>query len=175
MATTKLVWRRPLERVISGGGPGAEQAGLHAARLCRIHTGGYTDAVPAGRGPVLRFGLRPHAGGAAERLRAHVLDSDATLRLGYGFAGVADEVSGRVLHALAAEFLDVDLRRGAPVQDVADWIVTRYVRTLHITGNQEPAAGARVFTASLAFLLELFRALGYTPDESEIELLSSRR
>jgi hypothetical protein len=170
-----LSWHRPLTRIVSGGQAGAERAGLCAAEACGISTAGWFDesnhttpehrqdaSVPA------RFGLRPHAGGRADRIRAHVLDSDATLRLGYNFTNLEDEISRRVLESLDTEFLDVRLDRLLPIQDAADWIVTRRIRTLHVTGNPERSLSALVFTASLAFLLDLFRTLGYAPDASRL-------
>ncbi len=173
-----LLWRRPLRRVIAGGQAGAEQAGLFAAGACRIPTAGWYEEPnqPGWGGKLLlsmraRFGLRPHAGGRIDRIRAHVLDSDATLRLGYNFMIPADEICRRASESLGAEFLDVHLNSPSPIQDVVDWMVTRQVRTLHITGNQERSEAPFVFNASLEFLINLFWALGYTPDEGQLRAL----
>jgi len=173
-----LMRRRPLRRVIAGDQTGAEQAALFAAEACGIATGGWYEETNEhgwdGK-PLFsmrtRFGLRPHAGGRPDRIRAHVLDSDATLRLGYDFLNTDDEICRRALELLGAEFLDFRLTSLSPTQEVSDWIVTKQIRTLHVTGNQERLEAPFVFIASLVFLIGLFRGLGYSPDECQLRAL----
>jgi len=176
-----LSWRRPLKRIISGGEPGAEQAGLFAAETCRIPTAGWHgENTPTGSGIedhlslMARFNLQPHGGGRAERIRTLILESDATLRLGYSFANPEDQTAYRVLQSLDSEFLDVRLDRLSPIQDVTDWIVTQRIRTLYVTGNVERSASNPVFASSLRFLFDLFRALGHHPDEIQLQNLALR-
>ena len=74
-----------MERVISGGQTGADQAGLAAAKACGIPTGGWMPKgflTTAGPAPELaaEFGLKEHSGEYAERTGANVRDADATIR-----------------------------------------------------------------------------------------------
>src|SRR4051794_27751768 len=76
-----------LERVVSGGQTGADQAGLRAARACGIPTGGWAPLgwqTEDGPAPWLAdFGLvELPDGGYPERTRANVRDSTATIWFG---------------------------------------------------------------------------------------------
>jgi hypothetical protein len=130
-----------LERVVTGGQTGADQAGWRAARACGIPTGG---AMP--RGFLTEDGPRPGfaelfgavelpGGGYPERTRANARDSDATV-----WFGDPESPGGRTTLRACAGF-------GKPVYlvtegltrptDVAAWIEAEEVRVLNEAGNPE--------------------------------------
>jgi Circularly permutated YpsA SLOG family len=157
-----------LEKIISGGQTGADQAGLRAARAAGITTGGWalrgwlTESedgrhnVPA---PWLaEFGLVdcPEPGYPA-RTRANVLASDGTLFFGdwttQGGAATLD-----ACRLSRKPFLIVFRGTTRPSQVVA-WLREQNVRLLHVAGNREskdPGIGARVES----FVGRVFRLLG---------------
>jgi len=169
--------RRPLGRIISGGQTGTEQAALFAAEACGIPTGGSAAEgwqTAAGSNPrrlADRFGLSERRGGHAQSLRENILDADGTLWLAYEFAGPDEQVCRRVLEACGADFLDLRLPNLPPVQEVAEWIVDKGIRTLHVTGARERYRTPHVFPVCFAFLVKLFCGLGYCADPNAIAAL----
>jgi Circularly permutated YpsA SLOG family len=151
-----------LERVVSGGQSGADQAGWRAARALGFATGGWmprgfrTEAGPRPDFAELYGAVEMPGGGYPERTRANARDSDATL-----WFGDADSPGGRTtLRACAApgrpafEVLE-GLTRPS---DVAAWIGAEEVRVLNVAGHREstqPGIGERVER----FLLEVLRRL----------------
>ena len=148
-----------LERVISGGQTGVDQAGWRAARACGIPTGG---SMPLGF--LTEEGPRPdfaEAYGAVElatgdypiRTRANTRDSDVTLWFG-DTASIGGQTTLRACAALARPVLLVN--DVAIPSEVAAWLEARGVRVLNIAGNREtttPGIGAGVER----FLVEGFR------------------
>lgn len=159
-----------LERVISGGQTGADQAGLAAARACGIPTGGWmpngflTTAGPA-PGVAAGYGLREHTGGYAERTGANVTDADATIRFAASFHTYGERCTLRWLIELGKPYRDVDITNPPPPREVADWLTATGVRVLNVAGNVEPkgrtakAAGITAFVT--AYLVEVFTILGH--------------
>jgi hypothetical protein len=155
-----------LERIVSGGQTGADQAGWRAARAYGLPTAG---AMP--RGFLTEDGPRPefaHLYRAVElpstsypaRTKFNVLDADATLWFGdrHSSGGVATLDACRLR---GRPFLIVDPGATTPSQ-VRDWLAAHDVRTLNVAGSREskaPGIGERVE----AFLGQVFRRLGHRP------------
>jgi hypothetical protein len=151
-----------LERVITGGQTGADQAGWRAAKAAGIPTGG---VMPLGF--LTEDGPRPEFAelyGAAEmptdshaaRTRQNVRDSDATVWFGSidsrGYKATHDAA---LVHA--KPFFIIWTRTTRP-SDMAAWLAKKRVRVLNVAGIREsvsPGVGARVE----AFLAEVFRRL----------------
>jgi hypothetical protein len=151
-----------LERIVTGGQTGVDQAAWRAARALGIATGGWMT-----RGFQTEDGPRPEFAqlyGAVElgsvnypaRTRANARDSDATVWLGN-----PDSPGGRTT-------LDACERLGRPVLEILDgftrpsevaaWIEAEEVRVLNVAGSREsraPGIGAR----AERFLLEVFRRI----------------
>jgi hypothetical protein len=157
-----------LRKVISGGQTGADQAGLRAARLAGIGTGGHAPRgwlTETGPAPGLRaYGLMEHPGGYAARTTANVRSSDATLAF-EAVRSAGTDLTCRECERLGRPLLVVVLRvwgnavrpRDAALspRDVADWLTEQAVATLNVAGNREgraPGIGACVE----AFLVETF-------------------
>lgn len=157
-----------LEKVISGGQTGVDQAALRAAHACGIETGGWAPAMwqtEDGPAPWLtRYGMLPHSGSYAARTTANVADSDATLVL---FVGGVTGGTGRTVkeaERLGKPCLIINLgavhdEHGVRARaEIREFLVGNEARTLNVAGPREskhPGIGAK----AEAFLVEVFRAL----------------
>jgi Circularly permutated YpsA SLOG family len=140
-----------LDRVVSGGQTGADQAGWRAARASGIATGGWmpenflTEAGPRPDFAEMFGAVEMPGGGYPERTRANARDSDATI-----WFGDPDSPGGRTTRRACTGF-------GKPVylvneiltqsSEVAAWIEAEEVRVLNVAGNREssePGIGKRV-------------------------------
>jgi hypothetical protein len=150
-----------LERVITGGQTGADQAGWRAAKAAGIPTGG---AMP--KGFLTEDGPRPKFAklyGAheldseeyQERTQRNVIDADATVWFGDpGSAGGVCTFSA--CRAFGKPYRVIPIE-GAIVypSDVAEWILMRGARVLNVAGNCESAA-PRIGACVEAFLSRVF-------------------
>ncbi len=129
-----------LERVISGGQTGVDQAALRAATAAGIPTGGTAPkgwATEEGPAPWLAdFGLvECTEPGYPPRTIANVRDSDGTLWIGDPSSpggrltiGTARELDRPLLVIEAGETTPADVRR---------WLLEADVRVLNVAGNRE--------------------------------------
>lgn len=133
-----------IERIVSGGQTGADQAALRAAKACGIPTGGW-----APRGWLTEDGPAPWLGtdcGLAEtrspsypeRARLNVEYSDGTLWFGdiesRGYRCTHDAALARF-----KPFLIVYAGRTTPGEVLA-WVEARNIRILNIAGNRASKA-----------------------------------
>jgi hypothetical protein len=148
-----------LERIISGGQTGVDQAALRAARACGLETGGWaplgweTEDGPAPWLAVLDL-VECEKAGYPARTRANARDSDATLWFGYPDSA-GGETTLRACARLGKATFEV-LDDHTPPSDVAAWIVAEELRVLNVAGNREskaPGIGAR----AERFLIAVFR------------------
>ncbi len=152
-----------LERVVSGGQTGADQAGLRAARAVGLPTGGWAPQgwhTETGPAPWLAsWGLvefeRP---GYPARTRANVRDSDGTLV----FLGPeSTRGTALTLDALASAgktWLIVPWASVAPPRpsNVLEWLAMHRIKVLNVAGPREsrcPGIGER----AERFLIRVFR------------------
>jgi hypothetical protein len=168
-----------IERVISGGQTGADQAAWRAAKAAGIATGG---RMP--RGFATEDGPRPEFAelyGAREsgspsyayRTRMNVMDSDATIIFDTGKNNSLESKSkGTQLAVRTAMERDkpsvvivVELQVPSVLkrwEAMARWLIGKDVRVLNVAGNREssaPGIGAWVE----AYLAEVFRLLQRRP------------
>jgi hypothetical protein len=92
------------------------------------------------------------------------LGADATLWLAYEFGGPDEQTCRRVLESCGAEFLDLRLANLPPAREVAEWIVTKSIRTLHVTGSRERYRPPYVLPVCFSYLIHLFSGLEHDPD-----------
>ena len=141
-----------LEKIISGGQTGADQAGWRAARAFGVPAGGWMP-----KGFLTEDGPRPEfteSYGAAEmltdsapaRTEQNVQDSDATL-----WFGITTTFAARVTVEACIEFykpcMPIDPGASFEPSHVTRWILANQIRTLNVTGNgegEEPGIGDRV-------------------------------
>ena len=154
-----------LEKIISGGETGANQAGWRAAKAFGMVTGGW---MPKGfltdDGPHPEFAQQC---GAAElpvdsdpaRIEPNVQDSDATVWFGRTTNSGAHATVAACL-AFSKPYMPVYPGASFEPSHIATWIVESKIRTLNVTGNreqQEPGIGDRVEQ----FLGEVLEQLGH--------------
>jgi hypothetical protein len=155
-----------LEKVISGGQTGADQAALRAARAAGIPTGGWapnqwlveSDGRKNLPAPWLAdYGLveAPEPGHPAQT-RANVRDSDGSLWFGdYMTRGWV--VTINACRELNKPFM-VAYPGTIPPEQVVEWIAKKGIRTLNVAGNLEtntPGIGER----TERFLAVVFKRL----------------
>jgi hypothetical protein len=153
-----------LERVISGGQTGADQAGWRAAKILGNATGGlmpYGFLTEAGPRPDFAeaFGaVEMLGGGYPDRTRANVRDSDATI-----WFGNPDSPGGRTTLRACAGFrkpVYLVIEGQTQPSEVAAWIEAEEVRVLNVAGNREstePGIGDRVERFLVVTLRQLYR------------------
>ena len=166
-----------IERVISGGQTGADQAGWRAAKRFGIATGGW---MPRGfvteDGPRPEFeamyGAKEHAAwGYPPRTRANAKMASATLVFEAGRVeslstlSAGSKVTVRACMEYDKPNVVIPVKLGSQhdlrsIAAIADWINQHAERSLNIAGNREskhPGIGQWVE----AFLCDVFRAMGF--------------
>ena len=169
----------PIQKVISGGQTGADQAGLIAAARFSISTGGWMPhgfETAEGPNPQLakRYGLQEHRGGYAERTATNVRDSDGTIRIAGTFSSYGEKCTLRCIAEQRKPFIDVNMHSPIEVAEVVDWILAHQIRVLNVAGNvrtKTPKSLAwGIEEYAVDFLCRAFRALGH---EEVVNPLSS--
>jgi hypothetical protein len=157
-----------IERVISGGQTGADQAGWRAAKVAGIATGGWMP-----KGFLTEVGPRPEFAdlyGAREHLSpsysvrrlANILDAQETIVFARNPAspGTRATLFELVDHDRAGLLVSIDgtWQSGWPPQATANWLRQRDIRSVNIAGNREskaPGIGEWVER----YLAEVFRLM----------------
>ncbi len=154
-----------LDKIISGGQSGADQAGWRAAKAFGVLSGGWMP-----RGFLTEEGPHPEFAdkcGAAElptqsvrdRTEQNVLAADATLWFGVTTTLRAQETVG-ACHRFAKPCMPVYPGASFEPCHVATWIAENTIGTLNVAGNreqEEPGIGDRVER----FLGEVLQQLGH--------------
>lgn len=146
-----------LEKIISGGQTGADQAGLLAAHKCGLPTGGtapsefYTDWGP---NPLLQaFGLKAE-GDYRSRTIKNVKDSDGTVLLTFTPDSPGSRLTRNEAKRLAKPFLQLNTNPaicafeegrildqrtivGNLSAELQHFIVAHHIRVLNVAGNRE--------------------------------------
>ena len=157
-----------IERIISGGQTGADQAGLAVAKRIGISTGGYMPKgwrTEAGTRPDLgaTYGLEEAETGAySDRTERNVLASDGTVVFGDARSR-GSMLTARLCQRRGKPCLMVSLRSD-PVEAASRlcvWIAEHDVRTLNVAGNR--ASQAPGIAAIVTAVLE--QALGDIADQ----------
>ncbi|WP_165071973.1 YpsA SLOG family protein [Paludisphaera rhizosphaerae] len=155
-----------LERVVSGGQTGVDQAALRAAKAAGLATGGWMPLgflTEDGRRPDMAdaYGMKAaRTPDSPTRTRMNAKDSSATIWLGpTGCAGWV--ATAAAVRRYGRPMLVVEPGVTTP-RMVADFLTANRVRTLNIAGPREstsPGIGER----AEAFLARLFRMLAQEP------------
>ena len=159
-----------IEKVITGGQTGVDQAGWRAARACGLATGGW---MPAGflteDGPRREFA---ELYGAAEtssatyppRTRMNAQAGDGTLWLG-NVGSLGARATLAACRKAGKPWLEVVLGSTDP-STVAAWVVDQGIRVLNVAGNRESSSEG-IGEQAERFLVDVFRRLGQTVDEAD--------
>lgn len=153
-----------LEKIISGGQTGVDQAALFAAQLEEFPTGGI---MPKGfrtqDGPrsdlAEKFGLNQHESDEyPPRTFQNVAESDATLRLAWDFNTAGERCTMRAIKQYKKPHLDVSLLAPLEPKQLALWIVRSDLRVLNVAGNSERVRKG-TFDLVQKYLREVFRQI----------------
>ncbi len=154
-----------LDKIISGGQSGADQAGWRAARTFGVSSGGWMPkGFLAEDGPHPEFAdeygaTELPADSVRDRTETNVLAADATLWFGVTTTLRAQETVG-ACHRFAKPCMPVYPGASFEPCHVATWIVENTIGTLNVAGNredEEPGIGDRVER----FLGEVLQQLGH--------------
>ena len=141
-----------LDKIISGGQAGADQAAWEAATAYGVSTGGWMP-----KGFLTEEGSRPEfagqfgaaempAGSEVAHTERNVQDSDGTLWFGETTTAGAQATVG-ACQRLGKSCMPVSPSTAFQPAHVATWIGENQIRTLNVTGNderEEPEIGKRV-------------------------------
>ena len=155
-----------LSKVISGGQQGADQAGLFAAWLLNIPTGGWAPKgwlTSTGADKTLLhdiFGLEECSGGYKERTYWNVRDSDATIRFALDFSSPGEKCTLKAIVKYNKFYLDVDLYKPLSVTEIRNWILEHKINILNIAGNRQRNSGPDIYGLTFSILYQVFSGGG---------------
>jgi hypothetical protein len=153
-----------LKKVISGGQTGADRAGLVAAQLVGIPTGGTATAgyrTLDGPDYSLRdlFGLVEHTSWAyPPRTEANAREGEGTMRFATDFYSPGERCTLKFIKKHGRIHFDVDADDPPPVEDAIEWMVKNKITVLNVAGNSERTSPG-IYDFTLAYLLKVFRGL----------------
>ena len=157
-----------LEAVVSGGQTGADQAGLRAACLLGLATGGWAPRgwlTLDGPAPWLgtEYGLIESEWDYAGRTSANVRDSSATVRIAHNFCSTGERCTLKAIKKWGRPYVDVNARFLDPeFEHAARRLLVRFlaeykIRVLNVAGNSEKTSPG-IGRAAEAFLVRALRA-----------------
>jgi hypothetical protein len=151
-----------LERIVSGGQSGADQAGWRAAKALGIATGGrmpagfLTEAGPRPEFAEMFGAVEMPGGGDPERTRSNARDSDATVW--FGDPGSPGERTTLRACAGFGKAVFVVIEGLTRPSDLATWIEAEGARVLNLVSNRESTI-AGIGGRAERFLVAVFRKL----------------
>lgn len=169
-----------LKKIISGGQQGADLAGLYAAQIFGIETGGFAPKgykTSEGNMPELlqKFGLEEINGGYKDRTYKNVEFADGTIRFAFDFYTPGEMCTLNAIKKYGKPYLDIGL--GFPenlftdlevfndsVKATALWIKQNNIEVLNIAGNSEHRnPNVSIFELVLTYLSKVFYYLAAKP------------
>ena len=151
-----------IEKVISGGQVGADQAGLSAARFYGIPTGGYAPKgyiTADGPNTALKYlyGLEEIEGSYKERTWMNVHAADITIRLAVDFTSPGEKCTLNAILSYSKPFIDIPLQKAPTyIDETVNWILKNDFKIINIAGNSQGKFGYDIFSLSYSFLFYLF-------------------
>lgn len=129
-----------LKKIISGGQIGADQAGLHVAKMFNLETGGWAPKKYMTKdGPNhdlrLLYDLKEHVGGYKERTWENVKESDGTIRFAFTFKSPGEICTLNAINHFKKPYVDVNFTDPIPHFKVVSWLINNKIEVLNIAGN----------------------------------------
>ncbi len=169
-----------LQKVISGGQTGADQAGLAAAKRFGIETKGWMPKgfrTKDGPNPWLakECGLREALTDEyADRTELNVRDSHGTILLAGSFLASELQSTVRFIWDFRRHWFDVPMANPWPPEWAANWIRGKDIKILNVAGNAEAkgkyAKSAGIGWFTFFYLSEVFKLLGHVDTWEEDDL-----
>lgn len=149
-----------IEKIVSGGQTGADRAGLDAARVFSIPTGGWApQGWKTADGPDLglaAFGLVEHEGGYKERTVQNIVDSDGTLIISKRMDTPGTKLTLESCEHLRKPYFAVPVSQYGEClfrpDEVCSWVRRHEIKILNIAGNSEHKAPG-IYRAARDFLV----------------------
>jgi hypothetical protein len=154
-----------LEKIISGGQTGADQAGLFAAKKLNLKTGGW---MPKGfrtlEGPNFElsslYGLQEHKSYYySPRTYQNVKESDGTVRFATNFESSGEICTMKAIVQYDRPFFDIDLTLEdleSKIVDFKSWLKCYSITTLNVAGNSESTSPG-ISQKTVNFLVKALR------------------
>ncbi len=146
--------------IVSGGQSGADQAGLRAAKIVGLETGGFCPPrCLTENGPrpelIAEYGLMEWPGGYAERTEANAALAEATVIFGLSSPGTS--LTERCCEAVGRPWVRIaDPRDIAKVHQLRMWLHGVKPGVLNCAGNRE-TRNPGIYHAVIMFLITLFK------------------
>jgi len=158
-----------LEKIISGGQTGADQAGWRAAKIVGLATGGWMPKgfkTEAGNRPdfAVLYGAREHPSPEyPPRTELNAGESDGTIWFSFPSNQSGNSAGFRCTHRALKRYEKPYQIVGDPSstvtkREVRDWVIANNIRVLNIAGNRESKAPG-IGEAVERYLLALFESL----------------
>jgi hypothetical protein len=150
-----------IEKIISGGIPGAEQAALDASRKLGIAYGGW---IPKGSHESVRTNADKYnlveipTPNQTEILKKNIRESDGTLILSHGTLSSKEEKAAKSTRRYSTPLLHVDLNSTSAFNAASlinDWIIDNDLIILHVTGASEKE-DEKIYPATLDILQAVY-------------------
>jgi hypothetical protein len=156
-----------IEKVISGGQNGVDQAGLRAARDSGILTGGWLPqgciTLDGPRPDLLElYSMQEHPKkGYPPRTEANVRDSDGTIRIAKYFTSPGEKCTLKAIKWFKKTYFDVHIENWTTTSDMVDalvWIKQNDIKILNVAGNSEDTWPG-INDMAYRYLVEFFKRL----------------
>lgn len=151
-----------INKVISGGQTGADIAGLKAAKLAGIETGGHAPKgyrTQTGSNYELRdeFGLKEHKSWKYQpRTEENVKNSDGTIRIASNFNSAGEKCTLKFINNYFKPKLDLNINDLPDPSEVLNWIKRNKIHILNIAGNSEKTSPG-IEKKAMWFLFKVFK------------------
>lgn len=131
-----------VQRVISGGQTGVDQAGLRAAYSLALETGGLINlgfkTLDGEDYSLKKYGLEEmQSRSYKDRTYANVKNSDATIRFASDWNSPGERCTANAIRQFGKPSLDISRDDPPKPQNVVQWLIDNDVQTLNIAGNSE--------------------------------------
>ena len=150
-----------IEKIISGGRPGAERAALDASIKLGMSYGGWIpkeasrpDGVDADRYNLIEMPTTNRT----ETFKKNIRESDGTLMLSHGTLSSNVKNSTRTIRRYSTPLLHVDLNSTSAFNAASlinDWIIDNDLNILHVTGPSEKE-DHKIYPATLDILQAVY-------------------
>lgn len=151
-----------LQKIISGGQRGADQAALDAAKELDLQTGGtapkgyrvclFNGSDSSDRELLTMYGLVEHeSSDYPPRTKQNVKDSDGTLWVGY-----PDSPGGRLTISTAKSIGKPVIINPEPA-DLKRWVIANNIKTLNVAGNRSSKENPEIYEQTFDLIIEAFQ------------------